>query len=100
MNKTFAVPVVLNKNDFFDVTYEAEGIANYWDIKSNEYDNEQDALNDIKNKLQKKFQKDADDWGEIEIETEDDLDLDDSQKLVNVEIVIKLEDCNEEDDDF
>lgn len=91
MIKIFEVPVIVTKNDGFDITYEAEGVADYWTIKSKEYDNEEDALEDIKAKLQKEFQKDADTWGTVEIEEDNDLDLDEDQKIVTLEIPINID---------
>ena len=74
------------------MTYQAEGIADYWDVKSKEYRDPQSALDDIKAQLTKQFQKDADTWGEVIIEEERDLQLDDSQKIVTLEISINLDD--------
>lgn len=96
MKKNFIVPVIVTKEDFPNITYVAEGVADCWDIHSKEHDNLEDALNDIKSQLQKKFQHDADTWGEVEIKN-DDEDLEDNQKLFTVEIEINMHD---EDDDF
>ncbi len=98
MKKKFLVPVIVTKEDFPDITYVAEGVADYWEIHSEEYDNLEDALKDIKRQLQKNFQHDADTWGEVEIEKDDDIELDDNQKLFTVEIEINMPD--DEDDDF
>ena len=45
MIKLFKVPVVVTKEDFPDITYKAEGVADYWDIHSAEHENLEDALN-------------------------------------------------------
>lgn len=55
MIKLFKVPVVVTKEDFPDITYKAEGVADYWDVHSAEHENLEDALNDIKKQLQKKI---------------------------------------------
>ena len=58
MIKVFQVPVILNEDESFDeMTYQAEGIADYWDVKSKEYKDPQSALDDIKAQLTKQFQK-------------------------------------------
>ncbi len=98
MIKQFLVPVIVTKDDFPEITYTAEGVADYWDIRTSEHDILEDALNEIKKKLQKKFQHDADTWGEVEIKKDDDIKLDDNQRLFTVEIEINLP--NDEDDDF
>ncbi len=93
MIKVFQVPVILNEDESFDeMTYQTEGIADYWDVKSKEYRDPQSALDDIKAQLTKQFQKDADTWGEVIIEEERDLQLDDGQKIVTLEISINLDD--------
>lgn len=93
MIKVFQVPVILNEDESFDeMTYQAEGIADYWEVKSKEYRDPQSALDDIKDQLTKQFQKDADTWGEVVIEEERDLQLDDGQKIVTLEISINLDD--------
>lgn len=97
MIKLFKVPVVVTKEDFPDITYKAEGVADYWDVHSAEHENLEDALNDIKKQLQKKYQHDADTWGEVEIEKDDDIDLDENQKLFTIEIEINMPN---EDEDF
>ena len=91
MVKMYKIPVVLTKsNEFGEVLYDAQGVGDNWDLMSNVYENEQDALKDIAKQLTTAYQEEFNNFGKIDIPSDESVDLEDNQVLKHVGIALNV----------